>query len=147
MKVFSAIILVTVGALIVSCEKDQDNENENNVSSNVVIITEDITEPSTWAGDSVYLIKAWDFYVENTLTIKPGCVVKFHPTSGPSMYMSGSGTVIARGTSTNPIIFTSFKDDSRGGDTNEDGDATSPASKDWANISTNGTNGSVFQYC
>ena len=63
------------------------------------------------------------------------------------MALSGSGTVIARGTASNPVVFTSFKDDSKGGDSNGDGDATSPAVKDWGNINTNGMNGSVFKYC
>jgi hypothetical protein len=147
MRIIKVMLLMAAASFIVSCEKDKDNNNGNNGDSNVVIITENITEPTTWSGDSLYLIKAWDFYVENTLTIQPGTIVKFHPTEGPSMALSGSGTVIASGTAVNPIIFTSFKDDSRGGDTNKDGDATSPASKDWDNISTNGMNGSVFKYC
>ncbi len=131
---------------MVACEKDKDENGPDN-GSNLVIIEDDITEPTTWSGDSVYLIKAWDFYVENTLTIQPGTVVKFHPSEGPSMTLGGNGTVIASGTQAKPIVFTSFKDDSRGGDTNGDGDATDPAPKDWNNINTNGTNGSVFRYC
>jgi hypothetical protein len=134
--------------LLISCEKE-DGENGDNGpdKGNLVVVTEDITEPTTWYGDSVYLIRAWDFYVENTLTIRPGTVVKFHPSDGPTMALSGSGTVIAQGTATNPVVFTSYKDDSKGGDTNGDGDATSPSVKDWGNISTNGMNGSVFKYC
>jgi len=34
-----------------------------------------------------------------------------------------------------------------GGDTNGDGLATKPARKDWGRISTNGLNGSIFEYC
>jgi hypothetical protein len=147
MRILSLSILMATAAMLVSCDKDEDNENGQNDKGNLVIIENDITEPTTWSGDSVYLIKAWDFYVENTLVIEPGAVIKFHPSEGPSMTLSGSGTVMAGGTADNPIVFTSFKDDSRGGDTNGDGDATSPATKDWGNINTNGTNGSVFQYC
>ena len=147
MKVLNIYLFLSVAAFLFSCEKEQDNENGDNGGSNVVIITNDITESTTWSGDSVYLIKAWDFYVENTLTIQAGTVVKFHPTEGPSMALSGSGTIIARATSSKPIVFTSYKDDSKGGDTNGDGDATSPAPKDWGNISTNGMNGSIFEYC
>ncbi len=141
------LIFAALTSMMISCEKDDAGDNENENNSNVVIITEDIIEPTTWWGDSIYLIKAWDFYVENTLTIKPGAIIKFHPTEGPYMVLSGSGTVIAQGTASNPVVFTSFKDDSKGGDTNGDGDATSPAVKDWGNISTNGMNGSVFKYC
>ena len=146
MRKLNFAFLSAIAVMLVSCEKDQD-ENGQDDTSNLVIVENDIAEPTTWSGDSVYLIKAWDFYVENTLTIEPGTVVKFHPSEGPTMTLSGSGTLLANGTSAKPIVFTSYKDDSKGGDTNGDGDATSPAVKDWGNINTNGTNGSVFTYC
>lgn len=116
-------------------------------AKNVVIVDNDITNVTTWLDDSIYIIKKYDFYVQNTLTIEAGCIVKFHPTEGPDMALSGSGTIIARGTSAKPIIFTSYKDDVHGGDQNGDGVATSPAPKDWGEISTNGNNSSIFQYC
>jgi len=142
------LLFAAIAVLMISCEKDEDGDGDNgNNQGNVVIITSDIIEPTTWWGDSIYLIKAWDFYVENTLTIKPGAIIKFHPTEGPTLAMSGSGTVIAKGTASNPVVFTSYKDDSKGGDTNGDGNATSPSVKDWGNISTNGMNGSEFKYC
>ncbi len=128
-----------------SCKKDKTEGPAN--LSNVVIITNDITSPTTWYGDSIYVIEKWDFYVENTLTIKPGTIIKFHPSKGPDLTLGNSGTIIAVGSASKPIIFTSYKDDDHGGDTNGDGNATSPAPKDWGEINTNGLNGSKFQYC
>lgn len=130
---------------IVSCKKDDNPQPQN--SSNIVFVTHDINAVTTWYKDSVYVIKAYDFYVNNTLTIQPGTVVKFHPTEGPYMMLGGTGTINAIGTASAPIIFTSFKDDEHGGDTNGDGNATSPARKDWGEINTNGLNGSRFEYC
>ena len=115
--------------------------------SGVAMVTEDIEEPTTWYSDTVYVIMKYDFYVSSTLTIQAGTVVKFHPSDGPYCMLSGSGLIDAQGTSDDPVVFTSYKDDSHGGDTNGDGSASSPAARDWGEINTNGCNGSTFSHC
>jgi hypothetical protein len=58
-----------------------------------------------------------------------------------------SGKIIANGTATNRIVFTSLKDDSYCGDTNGDGTASYPQKGDWLNIYLNGGSGNSFQFC
>ena len=94
-----------------------------------------ITSNATWRGKNIYRITS-NVTIRNgvTLTIAPGCIVKFD--SGCSITVNG--TLDAQGTRAAPIIFTSIKDDSVGGDTNGDGDKTMPQPGDWVKIGVNG---------
>ena len=69
------------------------------------------------------------------LTLQPGTVLKFN--SGCSLTVNG--TLDANGTRAAPIVFTSFKDDEHGGDTNGDGDKTYAQGGDWHQITGSGT--------
>nr|NQU92199.1 right-handed parallel beta-helix repeat-containing protein [Bacteroidota bacterium] len=69
----------------------------------------------------------------NTLTFPPGEIIKL--TNGN---IQAYGTLIADGALAEPIVFTSFKDDSYGGDLNNDGSVSSPARGDWYTVTING---------
>lgn len=143
MKTYIYTILgltIVLGLIFTSCDPNKPS-NEN-----IIEITSDITEPTTWLGNKIYVIKKYDLIVESELTIEAGAIIKFHPNYKSITIVQG-GKILARGTATSPIVFTSFKDDTNGGDTNEDGGTTTPAVGDWQSIDINGTSGSEFIYC
>jgi len=98
---------------------------------------------TTWSyANSPYLVTT-DVVVSSgtTLTIEPGVVVKFRPVT----QLNVAGMLHAVGYPGNLIVFTSEKDDSAGGDTNGDGNATLPAPGDWQQLAITG--GADMDYC
>ena len=72
-----------------------------------------------------------------TLTIPAGTVLKME--QGARINVSAGGRLVSKGTRAAPVIITSVKDDSYSGDSNGDGDASTPAGGDWQGIWINGT--------
>jgi len=142
-KVIFLISFLSLIIILFGCEKDDDDKDDGQ-AGNIVIIDENITVPTTWDADSVYIIESYDLWINNTLTIEPGTLIKFK--SGRYMSVSVDGTITAIGTDENPIIFTSIKDDIHGGDHNKDSDDSSPTPGDWGELLVEG-NGSKFNYC
>ena len=98
------------------------------------------TEPGatwTWEAnpDFPYVVENVFIQPEDTLEIAGGAVVKFWAESSrlrlrPGAVLRTLGTV----NPWNEVSFTSLKDDSRGGDTNDDGWSSYPQAGDWIGI-------------
>lgn len=112
-----------------------------------------ITTDTTWETGNVYVLLndcALVVQAGATLTIQPGVIVKLFwtPAYGGSRGagIRVDGRLVARGTASQPIIFTSYADDSVGGDTNGDGSATRAAPGDWYGLVLTSGSETILDY-
>lgn len=107
-KFFSAIVAFSM--LFVACET---NNNDG-------AVTENISEDTTWETGNVYELGGRITVLSGaTLTIEPGVIVKGQAGTGPNataLLVARGGTLIAEGTSAEPIIFTSVADEIQPGE-------------------------------
>lgn len=136
--------------VFVSCKKNNpepepapQNPTPTPTSCNVIEVSNTISSPATWTSGNVYVITTW-IDIDAPLVIEPGVIVKFKQVAGLQVYAK----VTADASASNPIIFTSYKDDNYCGDNNGDGAATTASKGDWGYINMRGDqHGSLFRYC
>lgn len=105
------------------------NQMSNN-SLNAPVLEGPVEEDFTLGSGSVYIIKTnLVIPAGKTLTMEPGAIIKFINAG-----LTVDGALKAIGSATQKIIFTSYTDDEYGGDTNIDGNFSSPVPGQWYGI-------------
>ena len=104
-----------------------------------VNVTSDITTSTTWTSNNVYVLKA-DIYISPgaTLTIQPGTVIASELVTGQNtraaLIATKGARLIAIGSQTQPIIFTSKADYNTWTPTNPRGLFRATATSEWGNV-------------
>ena len=124
----------------------QGNAGSGNAGGNFMQLDYwQLVKSETWGFGAgamqVVLTGGTDVPAGDTLTIPAGNIVKFGNPYYSSLTVEGS--LVVAGTAASPVTFTSVRDDSIGGDTNGDGNTTSPVAGDWSGISVSGTTSTV----
>lgn len=107
------MLMLAVGTVVTSCKKDDDDDT--NTDTGNVVLTENISENTTWTKDKVYQLAGRITVLDGaTLTIEAGTIIKGEAGIGASataLLVARGGKLMAEGTATAPIIFTSVADE------------------------------------
>jgi len=97
-----------------SCD-DEPTVTEPTPSTGNIVVTQNISGSTTWTKDNVYQLGGRITVLDGaTLTIEPGTIIKGEAGTGPNstvLLVARGGTLIADGTASEPIIFTSVADE------------------------------------
>ncbi len=118
MKNLSNILIILVTFFIVSCGSDDlfvVLPNSDTISGTHMVHTGIISTNETWYANEIHVLGD-KVVIDNgvLLTIEPGTIVKGVEGEGSlasALIVARGGRLVAEGTSTNPIIFTSILDD------------------------------------
>src|SRR5690554_7733195 len=86
------------------------------------MVSQNITENTTWVSDKVYILSSRVAVLSGvTLTIEPGTIIKGEVGSGPNataLIIARGAKLMAEGTVSSPIIFTTIADEIQPGHIN-----------------------------
>jgi hypothetical protein len=96
---------------------------QNNDLNGIIVVPEEEMSTTTWQADLPYVInKITLIPQESTLILEQGVIIKFESKTQMNVY----GKILTEGTPSQPVVFTSLKDDDYGNDTNNDETSSSP---------------------
>ncbi|MFK7947657.1 MAG: hypothetical protein AB8G11_08710 [Saprospiraceae bacterium] len=108
------VLVAVVTLTIVSCTPDSDDDPVIDPTDGTIVVTENIAADATWTSDNVYELAGRIAVLDGvTLTIEAGTIIKGRIGTGANataLLIARGGKLMAEGTATSPIIFTTAGD-------------------------------------
>ncbi len=112
------MILALMAFLTISCDENEPGPTEPDETE--VLVLTNISEDTTWETGKIYTLGSRISVLSGvTLTIEPGVIIKGEAGSGANataLVVARGAKIMAEGTSSEPIIFTSIADEIEPGD-------------------------------
>lgn len=110
-----AILFLSTSMLFTACDKTEEDPTPDPTPTGNVVVSTNITSNTTWTKDKVYQLAGRITVVSGvTLTIEAGTIIKGEAGAGSNataLLIARGGKLMAEGTATLPIIFTSIADE------------------------------------
>ncbi|SEK95247.1 right-handed parallel beta-helix repeat-containing protein [Parapedobacter koreensis] len=120
-KLFLPFLTVFALGFVTSCSDDDDPTPDPGDGGEELVKQGILTENETWTADNIYILDGRVVVDEGvTLTIEPGTIIKAEDgqeANASALIVDQGGRLLANGTATQPIIFTSVNDGIQPGET------------------------------
>lgn len=115
LRLFSLLLAFGLALNFTACNDDNNDPDPIEQDNDNVVVTENISQNTTWTADNVYQLAGRITVLDGvTLTIEPGTVIKGEMGTGASataLLVARGGKLMAEGTASLPIIFTTVGDE------------------------------------
>jgi hypothetical protein len=115
LRLLSLLLAFGIAFTFTACDEDDDKPDPIEEENDNVVVTQNISENTTWTADNIYQLAGRITVLEGaTLTIEPGTLIKGELGTGANataLLVARGGKLMAEGTAALPIIFTTVGDE------------------------------------
>ena len=103
-----ALFAIALAAVFIGCGDDDDDDDDDDATDEINVLQGRITANTTLEAAREHLLRSAVFIEAGaTLTIEPGTTIFGEGATNGTLVIARGGRIVADGTATNPIVFTS----------------------------------------